>query len=462
MRKLFLILAVLVMFSGVAAAPCAPPKKAVAGGPEGSPSSLVTKAMTNEQRQKNLESLELAWKTVCDAHYDPKLGGVDWQKVHDEMRPRIEKADSMDEARTIMEEMLGRLGHSHVGIIPASVYEDVQGDSAKGKTGKVRAQADPGFDVRIVDGEAVVVRVSAGRPAANAGVRPGWRIRKINGEELAPTLARIRKAVGKAPEVQFVQVRTVQRKLRGEEGQNVAVTFLDGSGKETTLSITRAQPQGNLVQQLGVYPVHVHFEARKVDDDIAYFYLSDFLDPMRVLPAFGDTIQKNQKAEGFILDLRGNPGGIVAMAQGLGGWFVDQPDLKLGTAIFRTSAADASLNPQEATYQGPVAILVDELSASTSEILAGGLQDLKRARVFGTRTAGACLPSMLLRLPNGDRLQYVIADYVSAGGKRLEGNGVQPDEVVPVDRQALLDGRDPTLDAAVQWIRSQRGGNPQK
>jgi carboxyl-terminal processing protease len=62
----------------------------------------------------------------------------------------------------------------------------------------------------------------------------------------------------------------------------------------------------------------------------------------------------------------------------------------------------------------------------------------------------------LLRLPNGDRLQYVFADYLSASGRRLEGNGVEPDEVVPADRRALLDGRDPALEAAVRWIRSQR------
>jgi carboxyl-terminal processing protease len=100
---------------------------------------------------------------------------------------------------------------------------------------------------------------------------------------------------------------------------------------------------------------------------------------------------------------------------------------------------------------------VDELSASTSEILAGGLQGLKRARVFGTRTAGAVQSANVLRLPNGDRLLYVIADHVSAGGRRLEGHGVQPDEVVPTDRRSLLDGHDPALEAAVRWIHSQHG-----
>jgi carboxyl-terminal processing protease len=310
----------------------------------------------------------------------------------------------------------------------------------------------------MVDGEAVVVRVSAGLPAAAAGVRPGWRIRKINGEDLAPALARVRQAVKSADDVPSVQAMIVLGRLRGAEGQEVRVTFLDGSDKEVTLPIRLSRPQGNRVQFSHLPPMHVHFEARTLANDIAYFSLNNFFDPPRVMKAFGETVQGNLKAEGFVLDLRGNPGGIILMAPGMAGWFVDRPDLKLGTAIERNGFQRLVLNPREATYQGPLAILVDEFSASTSEILAGGLQGLKRARVFGTRTAGALLPSQFIRLPNGDGLQYVVGDYVSVTGRRLEGNGVQPDEVVPVDRRALLAGRDPALDAAVRWIRSQRGG----
>jgi carboxyl-terminal processing protease len=433
MRKLMLTLMAALMLGATA----------LGRGPA-NPTPAGTTGLTPEQRQKNIESFELAWKTVRDSHYDPKLGGVDWQGVHDELRPRLEKAKSTDEARRVMREMLGRLGHSHVGIIPAELYATARG------------QAEPGFEVRMAGGEAVVVRVGADRPAARAGVKPGWRVRKINGEDLAPALARIRKALDKAADVQSAQAATVQARLRGDEGEKVTVTFLDGSGAETTLALSLAKPAGEAVRQLGLSTVHVHFESRKVDGDVAYFSLSDFLDPARVMPAFGDAVQKNLKAEGFILDLRGNGGGMPEMAQGIGGWFVDKPNLKLGTSTYRTGVAHARLNPRAATYEGPLAILVDEMSASTSEILAGGLQDLKRARVFGTRTAGACLPSRFLELPNGDRMQYVVADYVSAAGKRLEGNGVQPDEVVPVNHKALLDGRDPALEAAVKWIRSQR------
>jgi len=84
------------------------------------------------------------------------------------------------------------------------------------------------------------------------------------------------------------------------------------------------------------------------------------------------------------------------------------------------------------------------------------MKDLGRARIFGTRTAGAALPSVFERLPNGDGFQYAIANYISEGGKPLEANGVVPDVEVKLTREALLAGHDPARDAAVDWIKSQR------
>jgi carboxyl-terminal processing protease len=114
------------------------------------------------------------------------------------------------------------------------------------------------------------------------------------------------------------------------------------------------------------------------------------------------------------------------------------------------------VNPRFPTYTQPVAILIDGASASTSEIFAGGMKDIGRARIFGTRSAGAALPSIIERLPNGDGFQYATASYVSEGGKPLEGAGVLPDVEVRHSRAALLAGRDEVVEAAVHWIRSQR------
>ena len=101
-------------------------------------------------------------------------------------------------------------------------------------------------------------------------------------------------------------------------------------------------------------------------------------------------------------------------------------------------------------------MLVDGCSASTSEIFAGGMKDIHRARIFGTRTAAAALPSTFEMLPNGDGFQYAIANYISQGGRPLEGIGVTPDEEVKPTRRQLLDGHDPALEAALRWIDQQK------
>jgi carboxyl-terminal processing protease len=121
----------------------------------------------------------------------------------------------------------------------------------------------------------------------------------------------------------------------------------------------------------------------------------------------------------------------------------------------REATLNFVINPRPEVFTGPVAVLVDGSSASTSEIFAEGLKDLGRARVFGERTAAAALPSVIERLPNGDGFQYATANYISEGGKPLEGIGVTPDVEVKLSRQALLAGRDPVVDAAIEWIQKQ-------
>src|ERR1700722_16744919 len=81
-------------------------------------------ALTPAERQLNIDSFEEVWKTVRDKHWDPKLNGVNWQAVHDELRPKIEKAPTMDNARDVMSDMLDRLHQTHFAIIPVETYKE--------------------------------------------------------------------------------------------------------------------------------------------------------------------------------------------------------------------------------------------------------------------------------------------------------------------------------------------------
>ena len=134
------------------------------------------------------------------------------------------------------------------------------------------------------------------------------------------------------------------------------------------------------------------------------------------------------------------PVNIGIMAMGMAGWFIAQPDQMLGTLYMRDTTLRFVVNPRLTTFAGPLAILVDGTSASTSEIMAEGLKDLGRARIFGSQTAGAALPSVFEKLPDGDGFQYAIANYISEGGKPLEGLGVTPDVETPLSRGGAAGG----------------------
>ena len=408
---------------------------------------LVAEELTPGQKQLNIESFEHVWKMVRDTHWDPKFGGVDWQAVHDELRPAVDRAQTMTEARKAMSDMLGRLHQSHFAILPADVYQSVDDKSAGG-------EGCTGMDIRVVNGQALVTSVDKDSPAAKAGVHTGWQILQIDDRDVAPSVESISDIYRDSTLRELMLARALEARLSRDLDHTVRVRFLDGKGKTIELKIPEAAPRGAKTH-FGLLPTqYVWVESRKLDGDVGYIAFNMFLDPARLMPAFEDAIKSFQQSGGVIVDLRGNPGGIGIMAMGLAGWFIDKPGERLGTMYTRDTPLKFVVNPRFPTFRGRVAILVDGASASTSEIFAGGMQDLKRARVFGTRTAGAALPSFIEQLPNGDGFQCATANYISEGGKALEGIGVVPDVVAPPTRELLLAGRDAALESALHWIHT--------
>jgi carboxyl-terminal processing protease len=156
-------------------------------------------------------------------------------------------------------------------------------------------------------------------------------------------------------------------------------------------------------------------------------------------------------------------GGVAGMIMGFSGHFLKER-ISLGTMKARDVELQFIANPRLVNaagrrvepYAGPLAILTDDLSLSASEIFAGGMQAIGRARVFGQPTMGAALPSIYERLPTGDVLMHAVGDFVTASGVRLESRGVSPDETIRVTRQDLMAGRDTVLAAAINWIDKHR------
>jgi len=410
-------------------------------------------SLTPEQRRLNIESFEYVWTTVRDKHWDPQLGGLNWQAVHDELRPAVESAATMEEARAVMSGMLARLNQTHFGIVPSDVFGAMKGTGKDDLSGE-NGEGGPGMDVRVIDGRALVTGVAPESPAAAAGVKPGWEIVKVDGKPIAEKLRLIERKESDSTLLGFTLMESVAARLAGDVGTPVKVEFRDGANRRVELSLDRARPRGMEAHLGNLPPLHFWVEERKVRPDIGYLRFNMFFEPDALMAAVTRIMKDCAGCRGFVVDLRGNPGGIGGLATGLAGWFIDRAGTQLGTMYLRTGQVRFAVFARPEPFHGALAILVDSCSASTSEIFAGGLQDLKRARVFGTRTAGAALPSMFERLPNGDGFQYAIANYISQGGKKLEGSGVMPDEEVKLTRRALLDGNDPVLERALAWIET--------
>lgn len=404
--------------------------------------------LTPSERELELQSFDQVWTTIRDKHWDPALGGRDWKAIGDSLRPRVERAGTRAQSRAAMTALIETLDQSHFGIIPAEVYGEL-GDPVAG-------EGTTGLDLRILGGRAVVVSVDPGSPAESLGVRPGWVVLRAGKHELEPAIARIGQQFEGKTTRDLVTATAITSRLQGRIGGEVELVLLDGNDREVKLRLPLVAPRGTRTQFGNLPPLYARCEVRELADGVGYLHISMFFDPTGVMGRVNEAMPSFLDAPGVVLDLRGNPGGIGAMAMGIAGWFVGDEGRQLGVMKTRETEVKFSVNPRALIFDGPLAVLVDGLSASTSEILAGGLQGLGRARVFGQRTAGAALPSAIERLPNGDGFQYAFANYVSEGGAVLEGSGVVPEVIVEPTREQLLQGRDPILDAAVAWIRGGR------
>ena len=414
--------------------------------------SALAQISPQEQRA-HLASFELVWTTARDHNPDPDMNGLDWQAIHDAFKSRIAGAKSATEVRGILREMILKLGVSHYAIIPADLYA-AMGDSVP------NADSTSGIEAVIVDGKAVVKTVAPDSPAARAGIQPGMLLDGIDGSQVSPLLDFANTLSD--TESRRLAARALTRKLLGPADTPVKLDLVDAGGRKKHVELDRTEPKGTLVGFGNLPKIRLEFEARtlpgvKGKSGVGYIRFNEFLDPVTLMPRFDAALREFAHAPGVVLDLRGNPGGIGIMAMGIAGYFIDDSGRQLGQMKMRAASLGVTtlkftVFPRAETYPGRVALLLDEGSASTSEILAQGLQDLKRARIFGTRSAGAALPSDIIRLPDGDGFQYPTASYTSAGGRVLEGNGVIPDVEVNLSREAIAAGRDPVIDAAVQWI----------
>jgi len=396
--------------------------------------------------QQRMEVFQFVWEEVRRSHYDPKLGGVDWDAVRETYAPKARAAESDAAFYAVLNAMLGELKQSHFGVIPPGAF--VAQEEARQRV----SDGEIGVTVQLVEGKPVVVRVRDGSPAARMGIPPGAELLAIDDTPAEAILQRVRARNLPEVEARFEAYLAFRAYLSGRVGSEVRVRYRDLDGVERTMTLTREAASGERVQ-FGLLPeLRVRIESRILPGNIGYLAFNAFMPPvMRELPS---RLRELRDTRGLIIDLRENLGGIGLMAGGVAGYLLPR-ETPLGIMRLRDGTFGIVAYPQQPQYAKPVVVLVDEFTVSTAEILAAGLQETKRAVVVGRPTPGKALPSKIVALPHGGYLQCVLADYETAGKRRLEGAGVQPDLPIELTREAFRTARDPVLQRAVEYLLRQ-------
>lgn len=264
-----------------------------------------------------------------------------------------------------------------------------------------------GVEISIRDGVLTVVTPIEDTPAHKAGVQAGDQIILIEKE---PT--------------KDLSLQEVVKKLRGKPGTKVKISVRrEGEEKLLPFTITR--------QIIRIKSVR----SRMLPEDIAYIRVRSFQNGTgrEVKDALASL--KDEGARALVLDLRNNPGGLLSQAVSVSDIF-----LKAGKLIVYTKGR---MTDQEHRFTSthevpggeiPMAVLVNAGSASASEIVAGALQDLERAKLIGVKTFGKGSVQTVVPLSDGSGLRLTTALYFTPKGKRIQGEGIEPDIVSEAER----------------------------
>lgn len=398
-----------------------------------------------EPSELRLETFDAVWDRINQSYYDGDFGGLDWEKVGRRYRAKAQKADSMSELRKIIKAMLYELGESHLSLL--------SGDYDQSELEKPWGGGWSGADL-LYAGDNIVFRISdENGPAYGAGIRSGDVLLEVGGVKVRKLQKKLKRSGAPQHTLRFLVLNAASSQLKAKPGSEVDVTVKPISGKATKHVIVLEAYSGETTMPLGnIGRMPLTVETKMLEGEIGYIRFNIWFPVvMQRIREFITTMPAD--ASGLIIDIRGNPGGLMAMAGGLSGLLLDE-QRELGRTTMREGYLNVVAFPQRSRWSGKVAILIDEGSVSTSEVFAIGLQELGRAKVFGQPTPGAALPSMFYELPNGDLLQVATGDFKTPTGYSLEGVGVKPNELVEISPVDISKGKDMVLQSAERWIRN--------
>lgn len=343
-----------------------------------------------------------AWRTVNQAYYDGSFNHQNWLLVRD--RTLKQPIPNEEAAYQTITKMIATLDEPFTRLLRPEQYRSLQVNTA-GELSGVGLQIGVKADSQAIE----VIAPIVGSPAAKAGILPRDIILQI---DATPTTE--------------LTLDTAALKMRGATGTNVSLLVQTAEKSPREVILVR--------QKIELNPVtaELHTEnGRK----IGYLRLAQF--SAKATQELADSITKlnQQGATAYILDLRNNPGGLLQA-----GIEIARQWLNDGTIVYtvdRRGAIDSFEATHTALTSAPLVVLVNEGTASASEILAGALQDNGRATLVGTKTFGKGLIQSLFDLPNGSGLAVTVAKYETPNHHDIHKLGITPDKIVPTPEITL-------------------------
>lgn len=289
----------------------------------------------------------------------------------------------------------------HTNYMPPEIFKDFESETA-GEFGGI------GIEISVQNGVLTIISPIEDTPAWKAGIKPGDKVVAIDGQSTKG----------------FTLVEA-SALLKGKNGEPIVLSVIrDNSEKPLDVRIVRGQVKLKSVKSV------------QLDNGYIYIRITSFIESTskeleKTLSDFGG---KSKKIEGILLDLRKNPGGLLEQAIKVSDLFLKDGVIvsTIGRDVKSKEVSSASKN---APYPDvPIVVLINEYSASASEIVSGALQDNKRAVIVGERSFGKGSVQSVIKLGDGSGLKLTVARYYTPSGVSIQSEGIKPDiEIEEVD-----------------------------
>lgn len=351
-----------------------------------------------------------SWHKLQVEYYDKSLNHQDWEKWKDHYLSQIK---TKEDAYVAIDSIIESLNDPYTRFLRPEEFEE-QNIGINAKLYGI------GVNIAETAGKTMVVGVLDGTPAQNAGLKPGDIISKVN-----------------QTEIKGLKINDVAKLVRGPVNSKLKLTVLRDK-KTIVFNIKRKE-------------IKIKTVSLKMTDGIAHITISSFLS-QETPTEVEEALDKSQKAKGIILDLRGNTGGLLPNAVIIANMFL--PHGNIVSIVDRNGkSTDIEANLNVDYVRKPLVVLIDEGSASASEILSGALKDYHRAVLVGEKTFGKGLVQKIETIQDVNGLNITIAKYLTPAGTDINKKGIEPDYKVDYSKKDFLKHKDPQLDKAKQLIK---------